>query len=117
VGFWISRTDRLSPGKDFTNAGIHLELPAERWFGSWLGNSSAHVWDQDVSLLSTWRIDAGREPESRWNPERMLSQLRPVELKKNVEKLLREYCTFESSEPVDRPSRESLLGLFVRDGE
>jgi hypothetical protein len=88
VGFWVSRTERLSPGKDFTNAGIHLELPAERWFGSWLGQASSRLWEQDVPLLSTWRIDAGREPGSRWSPEQVLPQLRPLELKKNVEKLL-----------------------------
>jgi hypothetical protein len=120
LGFWISRTERLSPGKDFTNAGVHLELPAERWFGSWLGSPSAHVWDQDVSLLSTWRIDAGREPGSRWVPERMLSQLRPIELKKNVEKLLREYCAFESSESVGQTEQtgqtgqKSLIDFFVK---
>jgi hypothetical protein len=122
VGFWISRTDRLSPGKDFTSAGIRLELPAERWFGSWLGSPSAHLWEQNVPLLSTWRIDAGREPGSRRSPERVLSQLRPAELKKNVEKLLREYCSFESSESAEsagpgkdgQNAGESLADLFVR---
>jgi hypothetical protein len=91
VGFWVSRTDRLSPGKDFTSVGVRLELPAERWFGSWLGRASSHLWEQNVPLLSTWRIDAGREPGSRWSPERVMSQLRPMELKKNVERLLHLY--------------------------
>ncbi|MDR1472209.1 MAG: YjbH domain-containing protein [Synergistaceae bacterium] len=97
VGFWVSRTDRLSPGKDFTAAGIHLELPAERWFGDWLGAPSAHIWEQEVPLLSTWRIDAGREPGSWRTPDRVLSQFRPAELKKNVEKFLAEYCAYELS--------------------
>ncbi|MDR3354900.1 MAG: YjbH domain-containing protein, partial [Synergistaceae bacterium] len=113
VGFWVSRTDRLSPGKDFTAAGIHLELPAERWFGSWLGNSSAYVWEQDVPLLSTWRIDAGREPGSWKNPERMLSQFRPGELKQNVEKILEEYCSFELSEPSEQSIR-GLTGYIIK---
>ncbi|MDR1977989.1 MAG: YjbH domain-containing protein, partial [Synergistaceae bacterium] len=108
VGFWISRTDRLTPGKDFTNAGVSLELPAERWFGTWLGRPSAHVWDQSFFLLSTWRIDAGREPGAWRTPERMLSQLRPIELKKNVEKLLQEYCSFESDEKPEPPGQKSL---------
>jgi hypothetical protein len=117
VGFWISRTDNLTPGKDFTNVGVRLELPAERWFGSWLGKPSAHIWEQDVSLLSTWRLDAGREPGSRWSPERILSQLRPIELKKNVEKLLWEYCAFESSEPAgpaEKIGQQSLVDFFVK---
>ncbi|MDR1378677.1 MAG: YjbH domain-containing protein [Synergistaceae bacterium] len=112
VGFWISRTDRLSPGKDFTNTGIHLEIPAEKWLGSWLGDrSSSHVWNQDVSLLSIWRIDAGREPGSWRDPERLLSQLRPMELKKNVGKLLEEYCSFEAAETA-KPQIQSLFDFF-----
>ncbi len=107
VGFWISRTDRLTPGKDFTNAGVRLELPAEKWLGSWFGRSSSHVWEQDVSLLSTWRIDAGREPGSWRDPERLLSQLRPMELKKNVEQILDEYCSFELTES----KKTEILGL------
>jgi hypothetical protein len=113
VGFWVSRTDRLSPDKDFTAAGIHLELPAERWFGSWFGNSSAHVWEQDVPLLSVWRIDAGREPGSWKDPDEMLSQLRPAALKRNVEKILEEYCAFEFSEPIE-PKVRGLTDYVIR---
>ncbi|MDR1916154.1 MAG: YjbH domain-containing protein [Synergistaceae bacterium] len=110
VGFWISRTDRLSSDKDFTAAGIHLELPAERWFGSWLGNESAHIWEQEVPLLSTWRIDAGREPGSWRNPDRLLSQLRPIELKNNVEDILEEYCAFDTEE-LEQSKFSSTRGL------
>jgi hypothetical protein len=107
VGFWMSRTNRLSPGKDFTSAGIMLELPAEKWFGTWFGNPSAHIWEQNVPLLSVWRIDAGRAPGEWRSPERMLSQLRPIELKKNVGNLLGEYCEFELSES----NKREILGL------
>jgi hypothetical protein len=111
VGFWISRTDHLSPGKDFTNAGVHLEIPAEKWLGSWLGSPSAHQWTQDVSFLSTWRVDAGRAPGSWRDPERLLSQLRPIELKKNVEKLLEDYCSFEAAE-AEEAQIQSLFDVF-----
>lgn len=111
VGFWMTRTDRLSPGKDFTHAGIHLDLPAERWLGSWLGNSSEHVWTQEVPLLSTWRIDAGREGGHWRTPEQRLGQLRPMVLKKNVGLLLKDYCSFE---PPTRstPEINSLADYF-----
>ncbi len=102
VGFWMSRTGNLTPGKDFTDAGVSLELPAERWFGSLFGNPSGHVWEQDISLLSTWRIDAGREPGDWQNPDHLLSQLRPIELRKNVKNLLEEYCAFESHEAPEQ---------------
>lgn len=107
VGFWLTRTDRLSPGKDFTHAGIRLELPAEKWLGSWFGHSSDHVWVQDVPLLSTWRIDAGHEGGHWQNPERRLGQLRPMTLKKNVGLLLEEYCSFEASD-ASEPEIRSL---------
>jgi hypothetical protein len=113
VGFWVSRTERLSPDKDFTAAGVHLELPAERWFGDWFGNSSAHVWEQEVPLLSLWRIDAGREPGSWKNPDRLLAQLRPGELKRNVEKILEEYCGFGLAEPEGQKIR-GLTDYIVR---
>ena len=95
VGFWLTRTDRLTPGKDFTNAGVTLSLPAEKWLGSWFGRSSAHSWEQEFTLLSTWRTDAGREPVAWRSPERLLGQLRPVALRKNVELLLTDYCSYD----------------------
>ncbi|MDR0647995.1 MAG: YjbH domain-containing protein [Synergistaceae bacterium] len=113
VGFWVSKTDRLSPGKDFTAAGIHLELPAERWFGGWLGNPSAHIWEQEVPLLSTWRIDAGREPGSWRGPDSLLSQFRPVELKQNVKGLLADYCAFEMAE-TSEPRVQGLTDYFIK---
>lgn len=111
VGFWVSRTDRLTPGKDFTHAGIHLELPAERWLGSWFGRSSDHVWVQDVPFLSTWRIDAGREGGHWRTPEQRLGQLRPMALKKNVGILLMDYCSFEAPSRSE-PEVRSLADYF-----
>jgi hypothetical protein len=100
LGFWLFYTRRSSEA--LTNAGIHLELPAERWFGSWFGNPSAHIWEQEMPLPSTWTVDAGRMPGKWRDPERLLSQLRPVELKKNVKNLLEEFCSFEASEPNEQ---------------
>lgn len=95
LGFWLSRTDRQAPDKDFTKAGVHMEIPAEKWFGSWLGNSSSHIWEQDTMILSTWRMHSGREGGTIRTPERAMNQLRPVALKKNVTKLLQEYCSYD----------------------
>jgi hypothetical protein len=105
VGFWMSRTDNLAPGKNFTNAGVHLDIPAEKWFGSWFGRPSSHVWEHDVSLISAWRVDAGREPGKWRDPERMFSQLRPDTMKHNVEKLLLEYCAFDETAPDESQIR------------
>jgi hypothetical protein len=113
VGFWLSGTDIFAPGKDFTNAGVHLELPAEKWFGSWLGSPSAHVWDQEVSFLSSWITESARQPGTWRGPERTLSQLRPAELGRNVEKLMIDFCSYEGSER-NKPAIRGLSDYFMK---
>ena len=98
LGFWYIDTDINAPGKDFTKAGIHMEIPAEKWFGTWFGNSSQHIWEQNTQILSTWRMHSGREGGTVRTPERFMSQLRPVSLKNNVERMLREYCSYTDDE-------------------
>ena len=111
LGFWYINTDVKASGKDFTKAGIHMELPAEKWFGSWFGNPSAHIWEQDTMILSAWKQHSGRIGGIVRTPERMMSQLRPASLKINVEKLLKEYCSYDDSEikPHDIKQETSLL--------
>lgn len=98
LGFWYIATDIEAPGKDFTRAGIHMEIPAEKWFGTWFGNSSSHIWEQNANIISTWRMHSGREGGMIRSPERFMNQLRPVALKKNVERLIREYCSYADDE-------------------
>jgi hypothetical protein len=107
VGFWVSRTDLLAPGKDFTNAGVHLELPAEKWFGTWFGASSSHIWEQNTSFLSIWEMESAREPGAWRGPDRTLSQLRPAELRRNVESLFVDYCSHDETES----DKAMILGL------
>ncbi|MBQ9574467.1 MAG: YjbH domain-containing protein [Synergistaceae bacterium] len=112
VGFWYINTDIHAPGKDFTTAGVHMELPADKWFGSWFGNSSSHIWEQDTILLSSWHVQTGREGGMVRTPERFMSQLRPVPLKKNVEKLLRDYCTFDDTGNEGDKNVTGILGYI-----
>ena len=111
IGFWWMKTDRLARDRDYTRAGVHMEIPAEKWFGSWFGRSSDHVWEQDTLLLSSWRIHSGREGGHVRTPERLLGQLRPLVLKQNVTQLLREYCSFEDVAERDSGA-QSLVELF-----
>lgn len=98
LGFWYIATDINAPGKDFTKAGVHMEIPADKWFGSWFGNASPHIWEQNTMLISTWRMHSGRDGGIVRSPERFMSQLRPVPLKKNVVRMLREYCSYADDE-------------------
>ncbi|MBQ6919633.1 MAG: YjbH domain-containing protein [Synergistaceae bacterium] len=97
VGFWYIDTDINAPDKSFTKAGVHMEIPADKWFGTWFGNSSSHVWEQNTNFLSTWRMHSGRDGGIVRTPERFMSQLRPVLLKQNVERMIRDYCTYDES--------------------
>lgn len=115
IGFWYIDTEVHAPNKDFTRAGVHMEIPAEKWFGSWFGNSSSHIWEQNTMLQSTWNSESGRDSGIIRTPERMMSQLRPVALKKNVEQLLREYCSYdEQKEKEDAHEVKSILEYIMR---
>ena len=109
IGFWAIDADRHAPNRDFTLAGVHLEIPAEKWFGTMFGNSSSHIWEQDTNILSTYYMESGREGASIRTPERMMNQLRPVAMKRNVERLLREYCSYEDGQYEDSQIKTSLL--------
>ena len=115
-GFWYIDTEVNAPGKDFTRAGVHMELPADKWFGSWFGNSSSHIWEQNTMLQSTWNSEAGRDGGVIRTPERMMSQLRPAALRKNVEALLREYCSYsdDDEEKEDAHEVSSILEYITR---
>ena len=115
LGFYYIDTDRNAPNKSFTRAGVHMEIPAERWFGTWFGNSSAHVWEQDTLLLSAWDIESGREGGHIRTPERMMGQLRPIALKKNVERMLREYCSYDDTDGTNEDAQtvKSLLEYII----
>ncbi|MBQ3448379.1 MAG: YjbH domain-containing protein [Synergistaceae bacterium] len=112
LGFWYIDTDIDAPGKSFTKAGVHMEIPAEKWFGSWFGNSSSHVWEQDTMILSSWRMHSGREGGHIRTPERMMSQLRPAAMKKNVERLLMDYCSYEEGEVRAKEESQQVKSLL-----
>ena len=116
LGFWYINTDVKAPGKDFTRAGVHMELPAERWFGSWFGNSSSRIWEQNTMLQSSWNVESGREGGAIRTPERMMSQLRPAAMKRNVERLVRSYCSYDENGDDGNAKQEirSLLEYITR---
>ena len=115
LGFWYIDTDIHTYDKDFTRAGVHMELPAEKWFGSLFGNSSAHIWEQNTMLQSSWNSESGRDAGIIRTPERMMSQLRPSALKRNVEQLLCDYCSYDD-DTVKEDAREirSILEYITR---
>ena len=116
IGFWYIDTEVNAPGKDFTRAGVHMELPAEKWFGSWFGNSSSHIWEQNTLLISTWTMESGREGGAIRTPERMMSQLRPASMRRNVERLLESYCSYDENGSDEETEHEitSLLEYITR---
>ena len=106
---WAIDGDRHAPDRDFTKAGFHLEIPADKWLGTMFGNSSSHIWEQNTQILSTWYMHTGREGATIRTPERTMNQLRPVAMKQNVEKLLEDYCSFEDDQYEDEKTKTSLI--------
>ena len=111
VGFWMSRTDILTPGKDFTNAGMYLEIPVDAWFGT----RSPHVWTQEFTLLSTWADFAGRQPGAWRTPERLWGQLLPDRLPGQMYGLLERFCRAvgQNALPEFSTKAQSLLECFT----
>ncbi len=76
IGFWIARTDVLTEGKDYSNAGVSLELPV----GALWGSSGEASWSQQFSLLSTWEYYTSRQPGTWMGPDRLIGPLNPDRL-------------------------------------
>ena len=114
IGFWVIDADRHAPNKDFTKAGVHLEIPAEKWFGTLFGNSSSHIWEQNTILLSAYYIHSAREGGAIRTPERMMNQLRPVAMKRNVEQMLRDYCSYEEEDTENSKMATSLFEYIFK---
>lgn len=76
VGFWIARTDVLTEGKDYSNAGVSLEFPV----GAWWGSSGGASWSQQFSLLSTWEYYTARQPGTWMGPDRLIGPINPDRL-------------------------------------
>jgi hypothetical protein len=85
VGFWVARTDVLTRGKDYSNAGVSLEIPVSGWWGT----TDDASWSEEFTLLSTWEYDTSRQPGTWMSPDRLVGPLNPDRLPKAfVEALL-----------------------------
>jgi len=76
VGFWVARTDVLTAGKDYSNAGVSLEIPV----GAWWGTTDDASWNEEFTLLSTWEYYTSRQPGTWMSPDRLLGPLNPDRL-------------------------------------
>lgn len=112
LGFWYMKTELLAPDRDYTKVGVHMEIPAEKWFGTFFGRNSEHIWEQDTLLLSSWMLNSGREGGVVRSPERLMSQMRPASLKKNVARLLEEYCSYDEENSKDYNKYQNVRSLM-----
>lgn len=91
VGFYYTNTDVKAPDRGYTNIGMVLDLPADMWFGDWMGEDTSTVWHQEFTLLSSWSFYSGRIPGAWKTPEQLLGQLRPELLRRNLYLALDDY--------------------------
>jgi len=85
VGFYFTDTERDSPGKSYTDAGMMLHIPLSFWYA---GHTSNTYWDQEFSLLSNSRLFAGTIPGAWMSPEALIGDLRPQKLEDNLAYLM-----------------------------
>ena len=85
IGFYWTDTDRDSPGKGYTDAGMILHLPLSFWYA---GEPSNTYWDQEFTLLSNKRLFAGTIPGAWMDPETLIGDLHPSKLRQQLAPLL-----------------------------
>lgn len=89
VGFYYTNTDRKTTGKSFTDAGMILHLPLSAWYD---GHASNTYWDEEFTLLSTFRLFAGKMPGAWQTPETLVGELQPERLYQEVGAQLARLC-------------------------
>jgi len=85
VGFYFTDTDRKTSGKSYTDAGMILHIPL---LPEDSGLPLASSWDEEFTLLSTFRLFAGVMPGAWMPPEKLLGQLRPDRLGQELPRLM-----------------------------
>ena len=110
VGFYLTDTDRKTTGKSFTDAGMTLHLPLSVWYD---GHASDTAWDQQFTLLSTFRLFAGRMPGAWETPERLLGELQPERLYQELGSQLELLCSqLSKAGAAERPQSAPVYGIY-----
>ena len=89
VGFYYTDTDRKTTGKSFTDAGMILHLPLSAWYD---GHASNTYWDEEFTMLSTFRLFAGKMPGAWQTPEALVGELQPERLYQEVGDQIERLC-------------------------
>ena len=81
VGFYYTVTDRKTSDKGYTDAGMMFNLPLTFWYD---GHATNTYWDEEFTLLSTFRLFAGRIPGAWMTPEKLIGELTPNRLSQEL---------------------------------
>ena len=90
VGFYFTDTDRKTEGKGYTDAGMILNIPLSARYNAL--PVSTH-WDQEFTLLSTFRLFAGAMPGAWMPPEKLLGELQPSRLSQELAAVMEHLMT------------------------
>lgn len=86
LGFYFAQTDIKASGKDYSDAGILLDMPLEAFWGE----RRTKWWPQEFTLLSSWNVNSARMPGSWQSPESLLRPLVPQRLQRDLRQRLGE---------------------------
>lgn len=95
IGFYYTDTDRKTTEKGFTDAGMNFNLPITFWYD---GHTSNAYWAQEFTLLSTFRLFAGKVPGAWMTPERLIGELAPERLSQELSQIVQTLNTPKSLE-------------------
>lgn len=109
VGFYFTDTDRDTPGKSYTDAGMMLHLPLSFWYA---GHTSNTYWDQEFTLLSTFRLFAGVMPGAWMTPESLIGELNPRRLNQELGPLMERLMRDVRDDGQPEVTRKSTYGIL-----
>ena len=109
IGFYFTDTDRKTPGKSFTDAGIYLHIPLAQWYAGYPSNT---YYDQEFTLLSTFVVDGGRIPGAWMTPERLIGDLKPDALSQELGPLMDHLMSMSRKDGQPEIAPKKIYGIY-----
>ena len=109
VGFYYPVTDKKTSDKGYTDAGMLFNIPLTFWYG---GHASNTYWDEEFTLLSTFRLFAGRVPGAWMTPEKLIGELAPNRLSQELAPLMDQMMTKTRDDGTEKQTKHKTYGIW-----
>ena len=79
------------------------------WYG---GHASNTYWDEEFTLLSTFRLFAGRVPGAWMTPEKLIGELAPNRLSQELAPLMDQMMTKTRDDGTEKQTKHKTYGIW-----